>query len=69
MIADSENLRGIEGMARIPGLGIDLLFQPPDPEMIIDSSHFVVTYNFQPVATRNPQYRGIRELESPLSDY
>jgi hypothetical protein len=69
MNADNENLRAIEGMARIPGLGIDLVFQPPDPETIINSSHFVVTYSFQPVATRNPHYRGIRELKSPLSDY
>jgi len=69
MNLDNENLRAIEGMASIPGPGIGLVFQSPDPETVVNASHFVVTYNFQPVATRNPAYQGIRELNSPLSDF
>jgi hypothetical protein len=69
MIADNEYFRAIEDKAWTAEPGIDLLFETPDPEKAINESYFVVTYNFQPVAAKNPQYRGIRELESPLSDY
>jgi|OpeIllAssembly_1097287.scaffolds.fasta_scaffold919635_1 hypothetical protein len=69
MNAENDNLRPMEGREWVSALGAEILFQTPEPGTATDPGYFVVTYNFQPAATRNFSYPGIRELESPLSDY
>lgn len=64
-----ELLRAIRQTSWIQTAGAEVLFPMRQTEYSEDSGHFVVTYNFRPAPPNTQRPHGIRELDSPLSDF